>query len=61
MFELKLNILDFIDHLNLLDSLPLSLAQRTCLKSIYGLSLDGQEFEIYTRATGRQTCDPQET
>jgi hypothetical protein len=56
----QLNILDFIRSPELLNDQSLSLAQRACLKTIYGLPLDGEELEVYRRAAGRADYMPQE-
>ncbi len=53
MLDQSLNILEFITHPQLLNDQTLSLAQRTCLKAIYGLPLDAEEREVHERATGR--------
>lgn len=54
------DIIEFICHPDLLNDQSLSLAQRTCLKSIYGLPLLGEEASIYRRATGREDYIPRE-
>src|SRR5579872_3648884 len=55
-----LNILEFISRLELLAPSDLSFAQRTCLKSIYGLPLTDDELTLYLRATGRSSYEGQE-
>jgi hypothetical protein len=60
MPEIPLNILEFIEHPDLINDQSLSFAQKTCLKSIYGLPLEPDELELYQRATGRQTYDARE-
>ena len=50
-----LNIIEFIQHPDVLNDQSLSAAQMTCLKSVYGLLLTDQELEIYRRGTGRET------
>src|SRR3989442_2599016 len=60
MLPQQLNILEFIAHLQLLNDQTLSVAQRACLKSIYGLSLEAAEHEVYERATGRSDYVPVE-
>ena len=49
----SLNILEFIEHPQILNDQTLSLAQKTLLKATYGLPLNSQEFDLYKRATGR--------
>ena len=56
----ELNIIDFISELNLLQGAELSPTQGTILKATYGLELNQAEFEIYCRATGRNTYQPRE-
>jgi hypothetical protein len=56
----ELNNIEFIKELNLLQGSELSPAQATILKATYGLELNQAEFEIYCRATGRQTYQPRE-
>jgi phage terminase large subunit-like protein len=56
----KLNIIEFIREFNLLQGVELSPAQATMLRGTYGLELNQAEFEIYCRATGRNTYQPRE-
>ena len=56
----SLDIIAFIEHSDLLNDRSLSIGQKTCLRTIYGLPLDPQELEIYKRASGRQTYQPVE-
>ena len=56
----KLNIIEFISELNLLEGSELSPAHRAILNTTYGLELNQAELEIYQRATGRQTYEPKE-
>jgi len=56
----ELNILEFVTDLDLLKGSELSLAQRTILKTIYGLELDLAELDIYRRGTGRKIYEPSE-
>ncbi len=56
----QLNIIDFIEELNLLEGSELSDAQRTILKATHGLELNGAEFDLYRRATGREIYEPRE-
>jgi Phage Terminase len=58
--EIALSILEFIEHPDLLNDKSLSMAQKICLKSTYGLPLDSGELDIYRRATGRQIYDARE-
>lgn len=60
MTEIPLDILEFIEHPDLINDQSLSIAQKTCLKSIYGRPLEAEELEIYKRGTGRQTYDARE-
>ncbi len=60
MPEIPLNIIEFVEHPDLINDPSLSFAQKTCLKSIYGLPLEPDELELYKRATGRQTYDARE-
>ena len=60
MVTKQLNIIDFIEDLNLLEGSELSLAQRTILKATYGLELSPAELDIFRRATGRETYEPRE-
>jgi hypothetical protein len=53
MMSQPLNIIEFIAHPGLLNDRSLSVAQQAVLKSIYGLTLNSEEREIYQRATGR--------
>jgi len=56
MIHPDINIVDFIQHPNLLNDQTLSKAQMATIKTIYGLPLDEEESEIYQRATGRVEC-----
>jgi hypothetical protein len=56
----ELSIVEFTTDPQLLNVRNLSLAQRTCLKSIYGLPLDDDELEVYRRATARMDDKPLE-
>ncbi len=60
MPDQRLNILEFITYPELLNDQSLSLAQRACLKAVYGLPLDAREREVYERATGRSDYVPVE-
>lgn len=55
-----LDIIAFVEHHDLLNDQSLSVGQKTCLKSVYGLPMDPPELEIYKRASGRQTYQPTE-
>jgi len=57
MPKIPLNIVEFFEHPQLIADQSLSMAQKACLKSIYGLPLEVEEFELYKRATGRQAYD----
>ena len=52
------SIVEFVTDPQLL-GLSVSPAQRTLLKSIYGLALDEEEFHIFRQCTGRDTYKPQ--
>lgn len=58
--DMPLNIIEFIEHPQLLNDKSLSLAQRVILKSIYGLQLNQHELNFYYAATGRDTYDAAE-
>ena len=60
MAEIKLNIIDFVTRLKLVEPGGPTLGHRTFLKSIYGLELDVDELDFYCRATGSKTYDPRE-
>jgi hypothetical protein len=60
MAEIKLNIIEFITRLKLVELGGPTLGHRTFLKSIYGLELDDDELDFYCRGTGRKTYDPRE-
>jgi hypothetical protein len=61
MPELPLgDIVEFIEHLYLLNDKSLSDMQRMILKSIYGLDLNRNELEMYYACTGRTTYEPRE-
>ena len=47
-------IIEFVEDENLL-ALSISPAQRTLLKSIYGLALTAEELDLWRRCTGRET------
>lgn len=47
-----MNIIDFIEDKRFLNDRSLSLAQRTALKSVYGLPLTGEEFKVFGQITG---------
>jgi phage terminase large subunit-like protein len=53
MISQPLNIIEFVEHPELLNDQSLSVAQKTFLKVTYGLALNSEEQEIYERATGR--------
>src|SRR5579863_4615933 len=53
MFSQQLNIIEFIQHPDLLNDQTLSVAQKTILKATYGLPLNSEELDTYQRATGR--------
>ena len=55
MAEIKLNIIDFVSHMKLVEPGGLTLGHRTFLKALYGLELDADELDFYCRATGRKT------
>src|SRR6266436_4220299 len=55
MSDVPLNIIQFIEHPDLLNDQSLSEMQRTILKSIYGLALSQAELEMYCASTGRAT------
>ncbi len=55
-----LDIIAFIEHPDLINDQTLSAAQRTLLKSTYGLDLEAEELEIYQRGTGRARYDQRE-
>lgn len=56
MIPPNINIVDFVQHPDLLNDQTLSKAQMAALKTIYGLPLDEVEREVYQRATGREEC-----
>jgi hypothetical protein len=60
MTNLPLNILEFIEHPNLLNDRSLSHAQRVILKTIYGLALNQSELEFYYASTGLEKYDATE-
>lgn len=60
MVEQKLDIIEFLLRFKLLKNRSLSTGQRTILKVTYGLPLEGAELELYCRATGRESYNPQE-
>jgi phage terminase large subunit-like protein len=60
MAEIKLNIIDFVTRMKLVEPGGLTLGHRTFLKSIYGLELDVDELDFYCRATGRKVYVPRE-
>ncbi|HEY2352582.1 MAG TPA: terminase large subunit [Candidatus Acidoferrum sp.] len=60
MPSLPLNIIEFVQNVDLLDDQTLSATQICCLKSVYGLPLSEPELEIYQRGTGRATYDQRE-
>jgi hypothetical protein len=39
-------------------NIPLSLAQETCLRALYGLPMDQQQVDLYCRASGRNSYVP---
>jgi hypothetical protein len=53
MREMALNVIEFVEHPDLLNDRSLSEWQRTILKSIYGLALNDKELLIYQEGTGR--------
>lgn len=57
---LPLDIIQFIEHPDLLNDKSLSDMQRMILKSIYGLDLTPNELELYYACTGRTTYEPRE-
>jgi hypothetical protein len=56
----KLNIIEFIQHRDVLNDQSLSEAQTTILKSIYGRPLTDKELDLYRRATGRDIYEEME-
>ncbi len=60
MAKLKLNIIDFLIKMNMVEPGGPSLGHRAFLKSFYGLELDQEELNFYYRATGRTTYVPRE-
>jgi len=48
----RMNIVQFIEDKNFLNDQTLSIAQRTALKAVYGLSLTGEEYKIFIKITG---------
>ena len=48
----RMNIMQFIEDKNFLNDQTLSIAQRTALKAVYGLSLTGEEYKIFIKITG---------
>jgi len=46
------NIIEFIEDRNLLNDQGLSIAQKTALKSVYGLPLNAEELETFKQITG---------
>ena len=57
MSTIPLDIIQFIEHPDLLNDRSLSDTQRVILKSIYGLALNQSELEIYFTGTGRDKYD----
>jgi Terminase large subunit, T4likevirus-type, N-terminal len=51
MSDIPLNIIEFLEHPDLLNDRSLSPMQRVILKAIYGLPLDESELDIYYAAT----------
>ena len=51
--EIKLNIIEFVTRLKLVEPGGLTLGHGTFLKSLYGLELDAAELEFYCRANAR--------
>ena len=47
-----MNIIEFIESPQMLNDQSLSLAQKTALKAVYGLSLTGDEFKMFNKITG---------
>ena len=47
-----MNIIEFIESPEMLNDQTLSIAQRTALKAVYGLSLTGEEFKLFGQITG---------
>ncbi|GAF80630.1 unnamed protein product, partial [marine sediment metagenome] len=47
-----MNIIQFIESPRMLNDKTLSLAQRTALKSVYGLPLSGDEYKLFVKITG---------
>jgi hypothetical protein len=60
MAEFKLNIIEFVTRLELVEPDGPTLGHRAFLKSFYGLELDDAELAFYRRATGRKTYDRRE-
>ena len=60
MPDTQLNIIEFIEHPDLLNDKSLSDWQRVILKSTYGLALNEAELDIYRRGTGRSEYDARE-
>src|SRR6266852_6286342 len=60
MSEIPVNIIEFVEHPDLIGYRSLSRAQKSFLKSVYGLPVDPEELRIYQRATGREIYDPRE-
>jgi hypothetical protein len=60
MFDVPLDIIQFIEHPDLLNDQSLSETQRTILRSIYGLPLSQTELQIYCAGTGRATYEATE-
>jgi hypothetical protein len=55
-----LTIIDFIQHPQILNDQTMSPSQIAFLKSVYGLPLTDEEFQIYRRGTGREKYVPRE-
>ena len=60
MSTVPLDIVQFIEHPDLLNDQSLSALQRAILKSIYGLVLSQTELELYCAGTGRATYEATE-
>lgn len=60
MVELQLDVIQFVQHPDLLNDQSLSETQITVLKVTYGLPLTDRELEIYRRGTGCEAYNANE-
>jgi len=60
MPTIPMDIIEFIEHPDMLNDRSLSETQKVILRSIYGLRLTQTELDIYYDVTGRESYEAKE-